>query len=139
MRVFSTSGVEGPVSRVDLRQVRGRPGPWACTQLHTTLAAKDPSPWHDPCHAPSWPHCCTLAVLNLSSRPTALHQAHVVYDGGCRKGELTRLGQQQARDLGAWLRGRYTSYYGFLPPDHPVRGGGCAKGRCCALDSGVVG
>ncbi|KAG2424099.1 hypothetical protein HXX76_014774 [Chlamydomonas incerta] len=53
VRLFSTSGVENPVSRHDKRQ------------------------------------------------------RSVQFPGGCRKGELTRVGQAQARDLGAWLRQRY--------------------------------
>ena len=40
--------------------------------------------------------------------------------GGCTKGELTRPGQQQAYDLGAWLRQRYVDQLGFLPPAYEV-------------------
>ena len=36
--------------------------------------------------------------------------------GGCSMGELTLAGQQQARDLGGWLRQRYVQQLGFLPP-----------------------
>ena len=35
-------------------------------------------------------------------------------------GELTLIGQQQARDLGAWLRQRYVDQLSFLPPDMQV-------------------
>ena len=35
-------------------------------------------------------------------------------------GELTLIGQQQARDLGGWLRQRYVDQLGFLPADMKV-------------------
>ncbi len=41
--------------------------------------------------------------------------------GGCTKGELTKPGQRQARELGSWLRQRYIDKFGFLPPDYRVR------------------
>ena len=56
-------------------------------------------------------------------------------------GELTLIGQQQARDLGTWLRQRYVDQYGFLSPDMQVtdvhlqlgRGVPCAAGLLCGL------
>jgi hypothetical protein len=47
-------------------------------------------------------------------------QAATVFPGGCTKGELTLLGQRQARDLGAWLRDRYVNQAQFLPPNFEV-------------------
>ncbi|GFR44810.1 hypothetical protein Agub_g6146 [Astrephomene gubernaculifera] len=41
-----------------------------------------------------------------------------VLPGGCRKGELTRLGQQQALQLGVWLREQYVLRRGFMPATH---------------------
>ncbi|GIL63317.1 hypothetical protein Vafri_17410 [Volvox africanus] len=64
MRLFSTAGVENPVSKHDLRQ------------------------------------------------------RAVVLEGGCRKGELTLLGQSQALDMGRWLRSNYVETAGFLPPTY---------------------
>ncbi len=39
--------------------------------------------------------------------------------GGCTRGELTLQGQQQALDLGAWLRRRYIDELGLLPSAAP--------------------
>ena len=36
--------------------------------------------------------------------------------GGCHKGQLTTLGQLQARALGTWIRTRYVSQARLLPP-----------------------
>lgn len=47
--------------------------------------------------------------------------------GGCTKGELTLLGQQQALDVGAWLRRRYVEQLGFLPP---TAAAGAVSGEC---------
>ena len=44
-------------------------------------------------------------------------------------GELTLIGQQQARDLGSWLRQRYVDQYGFLSPDMKVTGVQLQPGR----------
>lgn len=46
--------------------------------------------------------------------PTPTQMA-TVYAGGCRKGELTLVGQGQALELGRWLRARYVHKYGLLP------------------------
>lgn len=46
-------------------------------------------------------------------------QAAKVLPGGCTKGELTLQGQQQALDLGAWLRRRYIEQLGLLPSAAP--------------------
>jgi hypothetical protein len=40
--------------------------------------------------------------------------------GGCHKGELTLVGQQQALELGQWLRARYVEGLGFMPPAYQV-------------------
>lgn len=47
-------------------------------------------------------------------------QARTQLPGGCTKGELTKPGQQQARELGSWLRQQYIEKYGFMPPDYRV-------------------
>lgn len=47
-------------------------------------------------------------------------QVDTVLPGGCSKGALTHMGQQQARDLGAWLRHRYTSQFDLLEPVYQV-------------------
>ena len=49
----------------------------------------------------------------------SLKQEASVFPGGCHKGQLTTLGQRQARRLGEWLRGRYaTGAEGsLLPPE----------------------
>lgn len=41
-----------------------------------------------------------------------------VMQGGCSKGELTKLGQQQAVSLGTWLRHRYLGAAALLPDDY---------------------
>jgi hypothetical protein len=46
--------------------------------------------------------------------------------GGCHKGQLTRVGQQQALGLGKWLRARYVEQLGFVPREHEVRASGPA-------------
>ncbi|GIL80604.1 hypothetical protein Vretifemale_9781 [Volvox reticuliferus] len=56
----------------------------------------------------------TAGVENPVSRHDQRQRA-VVLDGGCRKGELTLLGQSQALDLGRWLRRSYVTSEGFLP------------------------
>ena len=56
-----------------------------------------------------------------------------VLPGGCTKGELTLQGQQQALDLGAWLRRRYIDELGLLPsaaPPGAVAGGHPLNSRC---------
>ena len=47
-------------------------------------------------------------------------QAISVLPGGCTKGELTRPGQLQSRDLGQWLRQRYVQKMAFLSPEYQV-------------------
>ncbi len=48
-------------------------------------------------------------------------QARTQLPGGCTKGELTKPGQQQARELGNWLRQTYIEKHNFMPPDYRVR------------------
>lgn len=55
--------------------------------------------------------------------------------GGCTKGELTLVGQQQALDLGAWLRRRYVQQLCFLPPRSAA---GAVSGRTTNYRSVVV-
>ena len=50
----------------------------------------------------------------------ALMQRNIKLPGGCHKGELTKLGQQQARDVGEWLRQRYVQDLSFLPAQYEV-------------------
>ena len=47
-------------------------------------------------------------------------QRNIILPGGCHKGELTKLGQQQAREVGEWLRQRYVDQLGFLPAQYEV-------------------
>lgn len=56
---------------------------------------------HSPCHAPAW-----------------RRQVNQRYVGGCSKGELTLVGQEQAREFGRWLRWRYHMVHGLLPERH---------------------
>ena len=51
-------------------------------------------------------------------------QRNIKLPGGCHKGELTKLGQQQARDVGEWLRQRYVQDLSFLPAQYEV---GCTE------------
>lgn len=48
-------------------------------------------------------------------------QRNIKLPGGCHKGELTKLGQVQAREVGEWLRRRYVDQLGFLPAQFEVR------------------
>ena len=47
-------------------------------------------------------------------------QKKVTFQGGCRMGQLTNMGQLQALQLGGWLRQRYSldHFAGFLPADY---------------------
>lgn len=59
-----------------------------------------------------------IMAENGSPRPKNSHnesQIATKFLGGCHKGELTRLGQNQARELGDWLRQRYVYRMQFLP------------------------
>lgn len=47
-------------------------------------------------------------------------QVNQRYAGGCSKGELTLIGQQQALDFGRWLRWRYNMVHSLLPDEHQV-------------------
>ena len=47
-------------------------------------------------------------------------QLSITWPGGCKKGELTVGGQEQARNLGQWLRGRYVDHLAFLPEGYTV-------------------
>ncbi|PSC67963.1 Lysophosphatidic acid phosphatase type 6 [Micractinium conductrix] len=49
------------------------------------------------------------------ANPDDEKQINVRYAGGCSKGELTLIGQEQAREFGRWLRWRYSMVYGLLP------------------------
>jgi len=50
-------------------------------------------------------HClCLQCATRPACPPAALHQVNLKYDGGCSKGELTLVGQEQAREFGE--RGR---------------------------------
>ncbi|KAG2486402.1 hypothetical protein HYH03_014979 [Edaphochlamys debaryana] len=69
----------------------------------------------------------TAGVENPVSKHD-LRQRSVVLEGGCRKGELTLLGQQQARALGAWLRGRYVREGGQGAEGQQAGGGGGGGG-----------
>ena len=51
---------------------------------------------------------------------TCLLQRNIKLPGGCHKGELTKVGQQQAREVGDWLRGRYIHQLNFLPNQYKV-------------------
>lgn len=61
-------------------------------------------------------------VLRQTIEATECHgmllQAQSVLPGGCTKGELTRPGQLQSRDLGQWLRQRYVQKMAFLSPEY---------------------
>ncbi|CAL8468369.1 g7909 [Coccomyxa elongata] len=62
-----------------------------------------------------------LTDMNGGPQPPPSHdavQARTQLPGGCTKGELTKPGQRQARELGSWLRQRYIDKFGFLPPDY---------------------
>lgn len=61
---------------------------------------------------------------NGDPRPINRHNEQQIatkFDGGCHKGELTRLGQIQARELGDWLRRRYISRLRFMPTEYDPR------------------
>lgn len=47
-------------------------------------------------------------------------QLGITWPGGCKKGELTYGGQEQARNLGQWLRHRYVEQLSFLPEGYRV-------------------
>ena len=47
-------------------------------------------------------------------------QMDTILPGGCSKGELTRHGQMQSRNLGKWMRDRYISDLGFIPDSFQV-------------------
>lgn len=65
--------------------------------------------------------CCQQHDHMLTVMAFLCRQARTLLPGGCTKGELTKPGQQQARELGRWLRQTYIDQYGFLPPDYRVR------------------
>jgi hypothetical protein len=62
-------------------------------------------------------------------RPPLPPQVAIKLPGGCHKGQLTLVGQQQALDLGRWLRSRYVDQLGFMPGQHEVGAGGPAGCR----------
>ena len=60
-----------------------------------------------------------ISLSSLSVVPFPL-QRNIKLPGGCHKGELTKLGQQQAHEVGEWLRSRYIHQLGFLPDQYKV-------------------
>jgi len=62
-------------------------------------------------------------------------QRNIKLPGGCHKGELTKLGQQQARDVGEWLRQRYVQDLSFLPAQYEV---GCIDSPTICITSITV-
>jgi hypothetical protein len=54
-------------------------------------------------------------------RPTVSPQAKMLLPGGCTKGELTLIGQQQSLEFGKWLRERYVEQLTFLPAVYQAR------------------
>ena len=56
----------------------------------------------------------------MCPRQSPVLQRNIILPGGCHKGELTKLGQQQAREVGEWLRQRYVDQLGFLPAQYEV-------------------
>ena len=76
-----------------------------------------------------------MLTLHLLPPLPAHTQVNLRYAGGCSKGELTLLGQEQAMDFGRWLRRRYSgtpllplspSPHPEAPPQHGGGGGGAA-------------
>lgn len=78
----------------------------------------------------AWDVCGTIEELK---KPVALHittvdgqprpvnshdheQVNTILKGGCRKGELTKIGQKQAVNFGSWMRHRYVEQLKYL--DH---------------------
>ena len=77
-------------------------------------------------HSHTWDYCqrayeavpTNIRGLSGTERPTSRsdeRQKKVVFAGGCKKGQLTAMGQLQALQLGGWLRERYVDRNGFLP------------------------
>ena len=80
-------------------------------------------------HDVKWQYCgrayepvpVDIKGLEGTSRPKSRsdeRQRKVVFDGGCRMGQLTANGQLQALQLGDWLRNKYALERGFLPPEY---------------------
>lgn len=63
--------------------------------------------------------CCSssLPCAALHSPSCSPRQVNETFEGGCHKGQLTLIGQQQALDLGRWLRWRYAMVHRLLPVD----------------------
>ncbi|DBA85742.1 hypothetical protein WJX77_001343 [Trebouxia sp. C0004] len=62
-----------------------------------------------------------IRSLDGGEQPVSGHdqaQRNIKLPGGCHKGELTKLGQQQAREVGEWLRQRYVQDLSFLPAQY---------------------
>jgi lysophosphatidic acid phosphatase type 6 len=75
----------------------------------------------DVCSLPFDPVPVDVKDENGAPRPENVHnklQVETVFNGGCHKGELTREGHIQARELGHWLRERYVDALDFLPQSY---------------------
>ncbi|DBB06874.1 TPA: hypothetical protein ACH3X3_009533 [Trebouxia sp. C0006] len=75
----------------------------------------------DVCGKPFEPVKLEIRSLDGGEQPVSGHdqaQRNIKLPGGCHKGELTKLGQQQARDVGEWLRQRYVQDLSFLPAQY---------------------
>jgi hypothetical protein len=64
-----------------------------------------------------------LRLLNVNGGPASTNdhdqkQMSTVLPGGCSKGELTKVGQLQALELGYWLRQQYIDSLGYLPASY---------------------
>lgn len=80
-------------------------------------------------HSHKWEYCdrayeaikVDIRGLEGTDRPVSQsdeRQRKVVFAGGCRKGQLTSMGQLQALQLGGWLRERYALERDFLPDSY---------------------
>ena len=75
----------------------------------------------DYCHRAYEPVPIDIKGLEGTKRPQSQsdeRQKKVVFKGGCKKGQLTHMGQVQALQLGTWLRQRYHTQQAFLPESY---------------------